>query len=106
MAKPRILHCLAHDGGAAAALTATLIGHLNGAAEHSVVLAAPPQGGSSSTGAMAPYAAGFPALGGAPTPGKLLRLAQAMAPFDLVLTHDYGALGAAIDRKSTSLKSS
>ncbi|MBA4164985.1 MAG: glycosyl transferase family 1 [Erythrobacter sp.] len=94
MAKPRILHCLAHDGGAAAALTATLIGHLNGAVEHSVVLAAPSQGGSLTTGTIAAKPARFPAFGGAPTPGKLFRLAQAMAPFDLVLTHDYGALGA------------
>lgn len=75
MAGPRILHCLAHDGGAAAALVTALTSELSGEAEHTV---------------------SFAALSGAPTPGKLLALAQMLAQYDLVLTHDYGALGAAM----------
>jgi glycosyltransferase involved in cell wall biosynthesis len=36
----------------------------------------------------------FPALAGKPTPGRLRRLAQAMAGFDLVLTYNWGAMDA------------
>jgi len=36
----------------------------------------------------------FPALAGKPTPGRLVAIAQAMAPYDLVLTHDWDAMNA------------
>lgn len=77
-------------------MVAALAKELAGAAEHSVTFAAPSRGGSSLAGTMATVATRFPALSGAPSPGKLLRLAQMLAPYDMVLTHDYGALGAAM----------
>lgn len=38
----------------------------------------------------------FPSLGGSPMPGKLQQLARAMQGYDLVLTHDWGAINAAL----------
>ena len=38
------------------------------------------------------YPADFPPLAGAPLPGRLQRLAQAMGTFDLVLTYNWGAM--------------
>lgn len=38
----------------------------------------------------------FPALRGKPLPGRLLKLAQAMKPFDLVLTYNWGAMDVAM----------
>ncbi|MBX7532124.1 glycosyltransferase family 4 protein [Qipengyuania sp. 1XM1-15A] len=38
----------------------------------------------------------FPPLEGVPTPGRLQKLARAMTPFDLVLTHGWGAMDAAM----------
>ena len=40
------------------------------------------------------YPADFPALAGRPTPGRLQKLARAMAGFDLVLTYNWGAMDA------------
>lgn len=36
----------------------------------------------------------FPALNGRPTPGRLLKLAQAMAGYDLICTYNWGAIDA------------
>jgi glycosyltransferase involved in cell wall biosynthesis len=38
----------------------------------------------------------FPALQGKPTPGRLMALAKAMAPYDLVLTYNFGAMDAVL----------
>ncbi len=40
------------------------------------------------------YPTDFPSLQGSPTPGRLQKLARAMAPFDLVLTYNWGAIDA------------
>ena len=42
------------------------------------------------------YPEDFPALQGTPTPGRLMRLARAMQPYDLVLTYNWGAIDAAM----------
>jgi len=42
------------------------------------------------------YPENFPALAGAPTPGRLYRLARAMRGFDLVLTYNWGAMDAVL----------
>lgn len=96
MANPRILHCLAHDRGEAARLCATLIGELGPQIDHWVVLATGSQGDSLLAAVKAHVPADFPAIAAATTPGRLLKLGQALAPFDLVLTHDYGALNVAM----------
>src|SRR3990167_5956372 len=102
MSNPRILHCLAHDCGEAARLCATLIGALGPGLEHSVVLATPSHGESLHAAVKAQVPADFPAIGGTPTPGKLHKLAQALAAYDLVLTHDYGALNVAMAQTAFS----
>ncbi len=40
------------------------------------------------------FPANFPALAGAPTPGRLQRIAKAMQGFDLVLSYNWGAMDA------------
>ena len=47
-----------------------------------------------SRGVSAEYPQAFPSLQGKPTPGRLYRIAQAMQPFDLVLTYNWGAMDA------------
>ncbi len=42
------------------------------------------------------YPRNFPSLQGRPTPGRLQKLAQAMAGYDLVLTYNWGAMDAAM----------
>jgi glycosyltransferase involved in cell wall biosynthesis len=42
------------------------------------------------------YPDDFPALSGKPLPGRLLELARAMLPFDLVLTYNWGAMDAVV----------
>ena len=41
-------------------------------------------------------ASSFPSLDGVPTPGRMQKLARAMTPFDLVLTHGWDALDVAM----------
>lgn len=96
MATLRILHCLAHGGGAGERLTATLIASLGSRAEHTAVFARPADTQTDLSACGARIDRGFPSLTGKPTPGRLMQLAQAMAQYDLVLTHDYGALGMAL----------
>ena len=43
-------------------------------------------------GVKAHFPQDFPSLAGLPTPGRLLAIAQAMKPFDLVLTYNWGAM--------------
>ncbi len=40
------------------------------------------------------YRSSFPSLTGRPTPWRLLRLAKAMKPYDLILTYNWGAMDA------------
>lgn len=42
------------------------------------------------------YPADFPSLQGRPTPARLLRIARALRPFDLVLTYNWGAMDAVL----------
>ena len=42
------------------------------------------------------YPANFPSLSGKPLPGRLLKLARAMAGFDLVLTYNWGSMDAVV----------
>jgi L-malate glycosyltransferase len=78
---------------------AALINAFGKGVSHTIVSAMPDALGASS--AIAPamdvsYPADFPALAGRPLPGRLRRLAQAMAGYDLVLTYNWGAMDAAL----------
>ena len=76
---------------------ARLINAFGSGIEHTVVSAVPGALGAASAidGAIAVrYPADFPPLAGRPWPGRLRRLAQAMRPFDLILTYNWGAMDA------------
>ncbi len=69
--------------------------------EHSVVSAVPDQLGAAaalSKQLNVKFPADFPSLQGSPTPPRLLRIARAMAGFDLVLTYNWGAMDAVMAR--------
>lgn len=46
------------------------------------------------------YPDDFPPLAGKPWPGRLWRLAQAMKPFDLILTYNWGAMDAVLSHSA------
>ncbi len=65
--------------------------------EHTVISAIPGALGAAqrvSDQVWASYPTDFPSLQGKPLPGRLMRLARAMAGFDLVLTYNWGAMDA------------
>lgn len=67
--------------------------------DHTVISAMPGElGAAGAVDAAIPvsYPENFPALAGAPTPGRLYRLARAMRGFDLVLTYNWGAMDAVL----------
>ena len=98
-AAPHILHLLPDSTLRAAARTAKLIAALGRAYRHSIVAADSAQRQwLSGTGGSVTWLTDFPQLGGLPTPGRLNRLARAMLPFDLVVSHGYGAMNAVMAR--------
>lgn len=67
--------------------------------EHTVVSAEPESLGAASAvgkGIVAHYPRDFPALAGKPLPRRLMRLAEAMRGFDLILTYNWGAMDAVL----------
>jgi glycosyltransferase involved in cell wall biosynthesis len=96
-AAPRILHLhSSFDAGGKELRCVRLINAFGRAAEHAIV-----SGDSERRSAAAmldPKARvtwpEFPSLTGKPWPGRLLRLAQAMAGYDLVCTYNWGAIDA------------
>lgn len=98
---PRVLHVhgsLAADD-AAAQRDLRLINAFGTRLRHSFVAA---DGGAAAAldrlgaGIASEQAEDFPALGGWPSPARLQRIARAMAGYDLVLSHDRGAIDAAL----------
>lgn len=96
----RILHCHStFAAGGKELRSVALMNAFGAAAEHTVVSAEP-----QSMGARAHLAPGlkvhfpddFPSLTGKPTPGRLVALAQAMKPFDLLCSYNWGAMDAAM----------
>lgn len=67
--------------------------------EHTVVSGQPGQLGARdliAPGVTAHFPTDFPSLTGRPTPGRLVAIAKAMRPFDLVLTYNWGAMDAVL----------
>lgn len=98
-AAPHILHLLPDSTPQAGARTAMLIAAFGRTYRHSIVAANPAQrqwlGGR---GGSVTWLTDFPELAGAPMPGRLNRLVRAMLPFDLVVSHGYGAMNAVMAR--------
>jgi glycosyltransferase involved in cell wall biosynthesis len=94
---PRILHChSSFDAGGKELRCAALINAFGKAAEHWIVSGEPDR--RFAVSALAPNVRvswpEFPSLKGKPLPGRLKRLAEAMAGYDLVCTYNWGAMDA------------
>ncbi|MBD2842276.1 glycosyltransferase family 4 protein [Erythrobacter rubeus] len=98
---PRILHCHSTFAAAGAgARSASLINALGKGLSHHVVSADPERMEAralidrrkSEVG----YPADFPSLTGRPAPGKLIAIAQALKPYDLILSYGWGAMNVAM----------
>jgi glycosyltransferase involved in cell wall biosynthesis len=90
------LHSSFHPGGKELRAV-RLMNAFGGGIEHAIVSGVPEALGAAS--AIDPefivsWPEDFPPLSGAPTPGRLQRLAKAMRGFDLVLTYNWGAMDA------------
>jgi L-malate glycosyltransferase len=96
----RVMHChstFSADGTAMRSVR--MMNAFGSAVEHTIISADP-----EATGARALIAAGvkarfpqdFPALKGLPTPGRLVTLAEALKPYDLICTYNWGAVDAAM----------
>lgn len=94
--KPKILHL--HSTFAAGGKELRAVGLMNAfgdAAQHTVVSGQPDQMAARELidgGVTAHFPTDFPALTGWPTPWRLIEIAKAMKPFDLVLTYNWGAM--------------
>lgn len=93
---PRVLHCHSTFAAGGKELRAVHLMNAFGAAlDHTVVSGVPDQLAAQGHIARAVryrIDRDFPALTGLPTPGRLVAIAQAMKPYDLVLTYNWGAM--------------
>ena len=79
--------------------SAKLINAFGKQVRHTIVSAEPGALGAATAirrGIDVTYPKDFPALNGSPSPARLQVLAQAMKPFDLILTYNWGAMDAAM----------
>lgn len=99
MGKLRVLHCFGDPADFAAEKLHQRLSKLGRNLSHVVAGISPelwqaaPQHANFPTPA---FASDFPALSGKPTPGRLLRLANAIKPYDLVLSYGWAALDVAM----------
>lgn len=96
--KPHILHLHStFSPGGKEVRCAQLMNAFGPKVEHTIVSGMPDQMGASELIAKkirVNYPKDFPPLKGKPMPGRLMKLAAAMKPFDLVLTYNWGAMDA------------
>ncbi|QUL39193.1 glycosyltransferase family 4 protein [Erythrobacter sp. JK5] len=93
---PRVLHCHSTFSAGGKELRAVQLMNAFGPALHHTVISGTP----GETGAReyidravdVRFPQDFPALKGLPTPGRLVRIAEALKPFDLILTYNWGAM--------------
>lgn len=94
---PRILHCHStFSAGGKEVRCAQLINAFGKGLSHHVVSAMPEEMGARALidrkRVEVGYPADFPSLTGKPTPGRLVAIAQALKPYDLILTYNWGAM--------------
>ncbi|MFL0672386.1 MAG: glycosyltransferase family 4 protein [Erythrobacter sp.] len=96
----RILHCHStFAAGGKEVRSVALMNAFGAAAEHTIVSAEPDAMAARALiapGITARFPANFPSLTGKPTPGRLVTLAEAMKPYDLICTYNWGAMDAAM----------
>ncbi|MEM1050798.1 MAG: glycosyltransferase [Pseudomonadota bacterium] len=97
---PKVLHL--HSTFAAGGKEIRAVGLMNAfgdALQHTIVSGQPDQLAAReliADGVTAHFPSDFPSLTGWPTPGRLLAIARAMKPFDLILTYNWGAMDAVL----------
>lgn len=93
---PKILHLHSTFAAGGKELRAVnLMNAFGDAAEHTIVSGQPDQLAARDhidSGVNVHFPADFPSLTGLPTPWRLVGIAKAMKPFDLVLTYNWGAM--------------
>lgn len=96
----RVLHCHStFSAGGKEVRSARLMNAFGQAMEHTIVSAEPEAMGARSLiapGIAAKFPAGFPSLKGLPTPWRLVELAEALKPYDLICTYNWGAMDVAM----------
>ena len=94
--KPRILHChSSFSAGGKELRCVQLINAFGPGIEHAIVSGNPERMEAAkqiSRAIPVSYPKEFPSLQGKPLPGRLLKLARALEPYDLVLTYNWGAI--------------
>jgi len=97
MSAPKILHLHStFDAGGKEVRTVRLMNALGKAFDHAIVSGDPARRGAASLikpGVPVTWPV-FPSLSGKPLPGRLMKLAQAMAGYDLICTYNWGAIDA------------
>ncbi|GMN02736.1 glycosyltransferase family 4 protein [Erythrobacter sp. MTPC3] len=93
----KVLHCHStFAAGGKEVRSAKLINAFGKGLSHHIVSAMPDQMGARALidrrKAHVGYPADFPSLTGSPTPGRLVGIAQALKPYDLILTYNWGAM--------------
>lgn len=96
----RILHCHSTFAAGGKELRSVALMNAFGEDAHHTVVSAEPEA-MAARDHLAPdlnvrFPPDFPSLTGRPTPGRLIGLAQAMQPFDLICTYNWGAMDAAM----------
>ena len=96
---PKILHCHStFSAGGKEVRCAKLINAFGKGLSHHIVSAMPERMGASDlidrAHTQVSYPTDFPSLSGSSTPGRLATIAQAMKPYDLILTYNWGAMDA------------
>ncbi len=93
---PKVLHCHSTFAAGGKELRAVqLMNAFGKKLHHTVISGQPDQMGARDhigRGVTAVFPDNFPSLTGFPSPGRLVAIAQAMKPFDLVLTYNWGAM--------------
>ncbi len=93
---PKILHCHSTFAPGGKELRAVQLMNAFGAElDHTIISGLPDQMGARdhiARGIKTAFPTDFPSLTGWPTPGRLVEIAKAMKPFDLVLTYNWGAM--------------
>lgn len=96
----RVLHCHStFSAGGKEVRSVKLMNAFGDALEHTIVSAEPEAMGARALiapGIKARFPKDFPSLKGLPTPGRLAALAEALKPYDLVCTYNWGAMDVAM----------
>lgn len=94
--RPRVLHChSSFDPGGKELRCVQLINAFGRNLRHAIVSGMPDSLGAAKSiahGIAVDFPKEFPKLQGRPTPRRLMKIAQALKPYDLVLTYNWGAI--------------